>query len=1458
MSLTKKMRRCPNGTRRNKKTGNCDPIPILDDNQINVEPSAKTLSEPQPPLESLSVTNITGEDYETRAIPTIPSPSPLGAPLPSIVEKPSVLGDAKSIRCPKGTRRNKKTGLCEPLRKVEVDILPEPTETTPIKLLPSPSKTRKRCPSGQRRNPKTGMCEPLGPKPETAKEKAIVDSSELPQPQQPQPQPQPLVPLPLDLVTATVRPSVAARVVREEPQVMSANNKELYMREKAEYEEERASPNKEYSFLYPHLNDPEFNAKIADRKEFYDTQYDGDISVGIREKANRMCNAKFELMPHQLFVRNFLSFQTPYNGLLLYHGLGSGKTCSAIGIAEEMRAYMKQVGIRQQIIVVASPNVQGNFRLQLFDDRKLKKIPNPIQSQGLMGTEEDIWDIHSCVGNSLLKEINPANLKGLSRDKVVSQINAIINTYYKFMGYGQFANYIQNRIAGDNTGAREIRNIRRAFNHRLVIIDEVHNIRLTDDNTNNKKTASLLMKVAKYSENMRLLLLSATPMFNSYKEIIWITNLLNMNDKRATIDTSSVFDRDGSFKQGDEKGLVESGDALLRRKLTGYVSYVRGENPFIFPYRIYPHLFSPENTFMAATYPTKQMNGAVIDEPIKHIRVFLNTCGETYQEKVYNAIIENMRRRDYSYETVYGNIRELPSFENMESFGYTLLQTPIEALNMTYPNAEIDASIQERAVTGNTDISLAADTIAKCVGNAGLLNVMDFDDDMKTIIAKHNFKYKATTEASYGRIFSPAIISQYSAKIATICNIIKKSTGIIVVYSQYIHGGIIPFALALEEMGFSRYSSTPSHNKNLFQTRAAPVVDAMTFRSDEVANPAKYMLITGDKSYSPSNSADIKYATQEDNKYGEKVKVILVSKAGSEGLDFKNVRQVHILEPWYNMNRIEQIIGRGVRNLSHCALPFEERNVEVYLHSTLLSKNAEEEAADLYVYRFAEKKAMQIGRVSRLLKESSVDCILNIGQTNFTAAKLASIVENTNIEMRLSSGKTIMFRVGDEPYSSMCDYMETCEYKCIPDKTGDGVNVDTYNEYYAKTNNEYIIRRIGELFRENTFYKRDTLIREINRIRAYPLVQIFQALTYLINTKTEYLVDKYGRIGNLVNRGEYYVFQPIEISDTQISVFERSAPVPYKPRDIVFEVPNTFRKVDTTMKDTSDAADKDTGKHTIADAAKMLFEKMAANYEIVFSPTKLKLGAGEKNWYKHANQVVDMIAAEHSIPRAKIEEYVVYHMLDLTHFAEKTILLSFIIEEKRRTTQVKDGMSGVAETVILPFCKRYFDKHIMVGRDGKYAAFLTKDNVSKIYLYDSNNDTAETAASGAWVEADAEDYKEYEELIARSVVPKSKINEDIVGFINMFKGKDMVFKIKDMRQKRNNVGARCGDSTIKSDVVKALNTLTKTDELYETTIHIGLCVLIEMLLRWYSETERDGKIYFFDAEQTYVNNIVKG
>ena len=222
----------------------------------------------------------------------------------------------------------------------------------------------------------------------------------------------------------------------------------------------------QFSNLYPSLDDTDFNIKIAEKKEFNETTYDGTI-YDIEEQAKKLCEADFELVPHQLFVRNFLSFQTPYNSLLLYHGLGTGKTCSAITVSEEMRTYLKQLGIAQRIIVVASPNVQENFKIQLFDERKLKLV-------------DGLWNLRACTGNKYLKEINPMNMKGLSKEKVIKQINSIIQNSYLFLGYIEFANYIVKKSDSDEDDPKK-RKLKKHFSNRLVIIDEVHNIRISDD-----------------------------------------------------------------------------------------------------------------------------------------------------------------------------------------------------------------------------------------------------------------------------------------------------------------------------------------------------------------------------------------------------------------------------------------------------------------------------------------------------------------------------------------------------------------------------------------------------------------------------------------------------------------------------------------------------------------------------------------------------------------------------------------------------------------------------------------------------------------------------------------------------------------------------------------------------------------------------------------------------------------
>ena len=1401
--------------------------------------------------------------------------------------------------------------------------------------------------------------------------------------------------LPETDITSTANENDLQNKIGIAPDDVDSKEYNTFMKEKELIERKNINLEDTYDFLYPELNDPNFNIKIAKRKEFQDTQYDGKI-YDVKAQAEKMCNADFELMPHQLFVKNFLSFQTPYNSLLLYHGLGTGKTCSAIGIAEEMRSYMKQTGGNQRIMIIASPNVQNNFRQQIFDERKL-----------LM--EGGNWNLNTCIGNALLKEINPSQVQNMPRDKVISQINSLINQYYTFMGYGELANYIKRNIATDGQSGlstkqqkqQEIGKIQSLFNNRLVIIDEVHNIRIMQDNKEAKKTASLLMRVCKYAENMRLLLLSATPVFNDPREIIWLTNLLNAVDKRGQIDEKDVFTREGEFVKSrtlPDGSQIEDGEELLRRKLTGYVSYVRGENPYTFPYRIYPVDFAPGRQIQFDSYPSTQMNNKQIEDAEKPSKtpLYMDPAGE-YQKSAYNFIIEHLLHTSFSTTDIYGKEREMPSFENMESFGYTQLREPLQSLNIIYPSPAFDAFVGEmenldddessveesteetneelvesptesvdelnlvesqaakefaggngennRPVTApakvvpNDDVdetvagveddeaesvaeaeeddddesseeeeeestadessaesavetvdeeTLAqhAEIINSMIGKEGLSTVMSYEQTRTPFELRHNFKYQPDIMSKYGKIFHPDNIQKYSGKIASICNTIKESTGIVMVYSQFIDGGVVPIALALEEMGFTRYGFA-SHTKSLFETAPTAQVDATTFKTlaeteDKATfHPAKYVMITGDKSFSPNNLADLKHITGPSNKNGEQVRVVLITKAAAEGLDFKNIRQLHVLEPWYNMNRVEQIIGRGVRNLSHCMLPFEERNVEIYLHAT--APDGDAEPADLYVYRYAEKKAIQIGTITRILKEVAVDCILNIGQTSFTLDKLNALAENQNIKLRLSSNQEIDYKIGDREGSGICDYMN-CDFVCSPNAVinPEDINNNTYGEHYVKMNYNAIAKRIRDVFREQPFYSRTQLLASIQIMRTYPLEQIDYVLSMFTENPYNYIVDKYGRSGYLINAGDYYGFQPLEITDEQSSVFDRTAPVDYKPNEMYMELPlekEGARKQPAPVLEVDKPDIPNFGKieksyDSLLNELKFAFADIDA--EKVEHSNRVPIETAESNWYKHMGHVYAELENNINIPADAIDKYTVYHWMDMQMIEDKLIMLYHLYKtDTYIPTYTHESVQEPKHIVKLDtIIKSYFDEKMFMQGTDKCIA-LGGNNHIDLYI--------QVLETRQWKKAAAATVRKYKDELRKKYHIEPSQLQSFVGFMHLFKKNEMTFKMKEIvkqpvagKHAYLNKGFKCSVMG-KSEIVKFMNNKVLAKNPYiggqnkdigmikydvntnaKNIMRIGLCVMMEIIMRYFNDSPNAGnQKWFLDVEETLANDLPK-
>ena len=404
----------------------------------------------------------------------------------------------------------------------------------------------------------------------------------------------------------------------------------------------------------------------------------------------------------------------------------------------------------------------------------------------------------------------------------------------------------------------------------------------------------------------------------------------------------------------------------------------------------------------------------------------------------------------------------------------------------------------------------------------------------------------------------------------------------------------------------------------------------------------------------------------------EIVKVVLISKAGSEGLDFKFLRQIHILEPWYNTNRNEQTIGRGVRNFSHRALPFEERNVEIFLYGIILD-DEQEESADLYVYRGAEKKAKIIGQVTRVLKETAVDCILNYEQSKYSQKIIQKMLgDKVAVKQRLSNGMVIKdFHVGDVHYSAACDYMDNCEYKCYKEKKIDDIKLNdfTYNEAFIMMNADKIIEKIRELFTERYFFTKSDLITRVNTPRPYPIVQIYAALTHIIEDSTQFLLDKYGRTGYLVNIGDYYLFQPSELNNRRISLFDREVPIDYKHSNINIALEKrklgavdegvTVEKetinddVITEKLEKQPTIDVTKGANTI----KYIDDKLKT--AILYGSGKNPITHGDDDWYKHCGLVMVRLK-KRGITESILYEFFVSHIIDIMMFKEKLYLLRYI------------------------------------------------------------------------------------------------------------------------------------------------------------------------------------------------------
>jgi hypothetical protein len=226
-------------------------------------------------------------------------------------------------------------------------------------------------------------------------------------------------------------------------------------------------------------------------------------------------------------------------------------------------------------------------------------------------------------------------------------------------------------------------------------------------------------------------------------------------------------------------------------------------------------------------------------------------------------------------------------------------------------------------------------------------------DDVKTYLEKYKGAYKEflENEKKKSSLFEALWIS--SPKMTQIVFTIMKSPGPTIVYSNYVlMEGLELFKVYLSFFEFYNYMKT----KKIVEGKVGYVEfhGGIDMKDRQLAK---------------------KVFNQKDNKYGKLFKIILVSPAGSEGLSLRNVRQIHIMEPYWNEVRITQMVGRGIRQCSHSDLPIEERHVDIYRYRATRTKT-DKPSTDQYIEDIARGKEGLIQSFLDAMKEVAVDCNL--------------------------------------------------------------------------------------------------------------------------------------------------------------------------------------------------------------------------------------------------------------------------------------------------------------------------------------------------------------------------------------------------------------------------------------------------------------------------------------------------
>ena len=852
---------------------------------------------------------------------------------------------------------------------------------------------------------------------------------------------------------------------------------------------------KEYS--YPSPKEEDFQNKIYKKREFYYHKIPKrDILKNyeeIKDYRDKICSGDFQLREQQTILSNYISPHTPYKGVLVFHGTGTGKTCSAISIAEQFKDMVKKYNTKIYILTYG-PNNKETFKNELL----------------------------VCTGETYLKNkenLSQMNEAEINREKKMAVHQAL--QYYKIMSYKTFykkvlgEKIIEKKVVGNNKVKSSYRKTTDGEIEREIVVDKIHNLNNTllivDEahNLTGNEYGEALKKIISSSSNLKVVLLSATPMKNLADDIVELINFIKPENEK--IQRDKIFTSDKNHNMDFKSGGLN----YLQKMAQGYVSFFRGCIPYTFAKRI-----------DKGVIPNKMLFTPVV-----------KCMMEEFQLGVYN--------------------------ETIEKYEDTLDRKSSAVANFVFPALSND----KKSIIGvySADgINMVKNQLKS--NKALLLNKINKNfmggkikaDDEKNIL------YESESKLLTGYILKKKYLRAFSIKFYKCLKRLdklvegKKGSGTAFIYSNLVRVGIDLFQEILLQNGYLEYSED-SKNYDI-KDDTIDYRTGMTWKEYQKSKednglfrPAVFISVTGKNEENIDVIPEQKQKIIRDvfnnpeNKSGSMIKIILGSKVMNEGVTLENTREVHILDVHYNLGKVDQVIGRAIRQCKHQNVITDEYRypkVNIYRYVVALDKGLTTEEE---LYRKGEKKYLLIKKVERGLKEVSIDCPLLMHGNVFPEEreKYKNCVSPT-LENK-KAGKLIC--------PALCDFLP-CDLKCkdsklnklfenkynsYKDLSKGELDYNTFNNQLARHEIDNVKEKIKDLYRFKHVYTLTQISEQV--LKSYTKQQrelfddffVYKALDELIplsendfNNFKDTIYDKFSNSGYLIYRDKYYIFQPFD------------------------------------------------------------------------------------------------------------------------------------------------------------------------------------------------------------------------------------------------------------------------------------------------------------------------------------------